>query len=217
MGNETKCERPTRREVLLGAGAWSLMQAGAVSAFAEQATAMQPESTAEKTATPKLPHARPAVADRKFTSPAVEDAVATLQGKIGDPNLRVIFANCFPNTLDTTVWPGSFAGKPDTYVVTGDIDAMWLRDSWPALAVSPPEARRQASRTGGRRHSPPGTDDSTDPYANAFTRNPTDKALSWAVHDQRSTHWRSRAQVGDRLALLSHPSRLRVLAGYWRC
>ncbi len=49
--------------------------------------------------------------------------------KIPDVPLATIFENCFPNTLDTTVFPGSYDGKPDTYVVTGDIDAMWLRDS----------------------------------------------------------------------------------------
>ena len=40
-----------------------------------------------------------------------------------------IFENCFPNTLDTTVNHYQKNGKPYTYVITGDIDAMWLRDS----------------------------------------------------------------------------------------
>ena len=40
-----------------------------------------------------------------------------------------IFKNCFPNTLDTTVNHYQKNGKPYTYVITGDIDAMWLRDS----------------------------------------------------------------------------------------
>ena len=48
-----------------------------------------------------------------------------------------MFGNCFPNTLDTTVDFEVVDGRPDTYVITGDIDAMWLRDSsaqvWPYL------------------------------------------------------------------------------------
>ena len=40
-----------------------------------------------------------------------------------------IFENCYPNTLDTTVNHYQKNGKPYTYVITGDIDAMWLRDS----------------------------------------------------------------------------------------
>ena len=40
-----------------------------------------------------------------------------------------IFENCSPNTLDTTVNHYQKNGKPYTYVITGDIDAMWLRDS----------------------------------------------------------------------------------------
>lgn len=88
-------------------------------------------------ALPDLPHARPAPADRKFTSTAVEEAIRTLQGRIADPALRILAENCLPNTLDTTVYPGTFDGHPDTYIVTGDIDAMWLRDSsaqvWPYL------------------------------------------------------------------------------------
>ena len=50
-----------------------------------------------------------------------------------------MFENCFPNTLDTTVDFSVSDGRPDTYVITGDIDAMWLRDStaqvWPYLPL----------------------------------------------------------------------------------
>ena len=41
-----------------------------------------------------------------------------------------MFEQCFPNTLDTTV--EHHRNKPenaDTFIITGDINAMWLRDS----------------------------------------------------------------------------------------
>lgn len=45
----------------------------------------------------------------------------------------------FKNTLDTTVDYEVIAGKPDTFIITGDIDAMWLRDStaqvWPYMPL----------------------------------------------------------------------------------
>ena len=51
-----------------------------------------------------------------------------------------MFENCFPNTVDTTVDFSVMDGRPNTYVITGDIDAMWLRDStaqvWPYLPWS---------------------------------------------------------------------------------
>ena len=40
-----------------------------------------------------------------------------------------MFARCFPNTLDTTIFFNGNEKQPDTFVMTGDIDAMWLRDS----------------------------------------------------------------------------------------
>jgi meiotically up-regulated gene 157 (Mug157) protein len=70
--------------------------------------------------------------ERRFTSLAVELLIHEIKKNIGNKELAWLFENCFPNTLDTTV---DFVSKspsndrPDTYVITGDIDAMWLRDS----------------------------------------------------------------------------------------
>jgi meiotically up-regulated gene 157 (Mug157) protein len=215
MRNDSTSERPTRREVLLGAGAWGLMQAGAVRAFAGQATTAPPAQTAQATASPKLPPARPPVAGRKFTSPAAEDAIATLQRQIADPALRLLVENCLPNTLDTTVYPGVFDTHPDTYVVTGDIDAMWLRDSsaqvWPYLRLARKDARLRILLEGVVRRQARMIH--LDPYANAFTRNATDPPLSWAIDD----HTEHRAGVAERkweIDSLCFP--IRLAYGYWQ-
>ena len=72
---------------------------------------------------------RPPLAERKFTSEAVESVISELKKGLKNEELAWLFENCFPNTLDTTVDHSTVDGKPDTYVITGDIDAMWLRDS----------------------------------------------------------------------------------------
>ncbi|WP_343703512.1 glycoside hydrolase family 125 protein [Chitinophaga sp.] len=74
-------------------------------------------------------------AQRKFRSEAVEKAIEAVKAKSGNAELAWLFGNCFPNTLDTTVEFEMKNGRPDTYVITGDIDAMWLRDS--TAQVSP--------------------------------------------------------------------------------
>lgn len=76
-----------------------------------------------------FPVVRIPAAERKFRSEAVEKAITTLKAKAGNAEMAWLFENCFPNTLDTTVEFEMVNGKPDTYVITGDIDAMWLRDS----------------------------------------------------------------------------------------
>ena len=82
---------------------------------------------------------RPKPEERRFTSKAVEEVIAGTKKKLKDPKLAWMFENCFPNTLDTTVNFKMIDGKPDTFVITGDIDAMWLRDSgaqvWPYVAL----------------------------------------------------------------------------------
>ncbi len=70
---------------------------------------------------------RPPVEKRCFTSKAVEKQIRKMHDALArvSPKLWQMFQNCFPNTLDTTVFPSG----ERTFVITGDIDAMWLRDS----------------------------------------------------------------------------------------
>ena len=76
-----------------------------------------------------FPTVRKPISERNFKSPAIEKAIATFKQKVKNEELGWLFGNCFPNTLDTTVFYSEKDGRPDTYVITGDIDAMWLRDS----------------------------------------------------------------------------------------
>ncbi len=98
-----------------------------------------------------------------------------VQGHIRDPKLRSLFGNCFPNTLDTTVSFASDAdGLPDTFVVTGDIDAMWLRDStnqvWPYLRFVTEDETLDRLIQGVIRRQVRCV--LADPYGNAFNREP---------------------------------------------
>ena len=84
---------------------------------------------------------RPPVAERLFTSKAVEEKIRRIKAQLTNRKLAEMFENCFPNTLDTTVHFRKDAdGTPDTFVYTGDIPAMWLRDSgaqvWPYVALA---------------------------------------------------------------------------------
>lgn len=64
---------------------------------------------------------RPVPGERNFTSKAVEKVIARVKGELKDQKLVWMFENCFPNTLDTTVDFQMRDGRPDTFVITGDI------------------------------------------------------------------------------------------------
>ncbi|EDU41982.1 hypothetical protein PTRG_08931 [Pyrenophora tritici-repentis Pt-1C-BFP] len=97
-----------------------------------------------------LPFQRPSKYCRTFESSLVEKVIDDMNKKIVDKDLARLFENAFPNTLDTTVrwhvdgtvkhktsqrsWdPHAWKGA-QSFIVTGDINAEWLRDSTNQLA-----------------------------------------------------------------------------------
>ena len=119
---------------------------------------------------------RPAPADRLFVSRAVEEKIVQVQRQLTNPRLAWLFANCFPNTLDTTVHFGKDEnGRWRTFVYTGDIHAMWLRDSgaqvWPYVQLAPEDKHLQSLIAGVINCQFSLL--CIDPYANAFNDGPT--------------------------------------------
>ncbi len=186
---------------------------GATAALASHNSLAQ-DAVAAQASTPALIE-RPSAGHRRFTSPAVEEAITRVSGMIADPELALIFSNCLPNTLDTTVSPGSLDGHPDTFVITGDIDAMWLRDSsaqvWPYLPFCKQDPKLARLVEGVIRRQTRCI--LIDPYANAFLPSTTSPRLSWAVHDLTEM----KPGVGERKwEIDSLCYTIRLAHGYWK-
>jgi meiotically up-regulated gene 157 (Mug157) protein len=155
---------------------------------------------------------RPPVEKRNFTSEAVEAKIREVKKAIADPEMAWLFENCFPNTLDTTVRTGVLDGKPDTFVVTGDINAMWLRDStaqvWPYLPLTKDDAKLKTLIEGVVRRQTRCI--LIDPYANAFNFGPT--GSEWA-----KDRTKMKPELHERkweIDSLCYP--LRLAHGYWK-
>ena len=121
----------------------------------------------------KYPDQRPAPQDRLFVSQAVEEKIDQVAPQLTNPKLRWMFRNCFPNTIDTTVHFDEETGL--TFVYTGDIHAMWLRDSgaqvWPYVDLCKEDEHLRKMLAGVIRQQ--FTLINIDPYANAFNQGAT--------------------------------------------
>jgi uncharacterized protein len=166
--------------------------------------------------TARLPESkRPRPEDRNFRSEAVETYISSVCLNIRDPLLSYLFTNCFPNTLDTTVQPGTFEGKPDTAVLTGDIAAMWLRDSsaqvWPYLPLASKDRSLRMLLEGVIRRQARCL--LIDPYANCFMADLSASPLEGSRNDITEM----KQGVGERkyeLDSLCYP--IRLAHGYWK-
>lgn len=158
---------------------------------------------------------RPLPAERKCQSHSVEALIERVSRMISDPVMARLFINCFPNTLDTTVQPGVFEGKSDTVVITGDIPAMWLRDSsaqvWPYLGLASKDAPLRELLEGVIRRQTRCL--LIDPYANAFLSDLNAPPRNSTTPDQTEM----RRGVHERkyeLDSLCYP--IRLAHGYWK-
>lgn len=199
---QTRMQEPSRRHILKSAGA--ALFTPLVPKAMHAASRFAPE-----------PGERPQPSDRHFRSDAVEQYIADIRARIADAELARMFFNCFPNTLDTTVEPGTFDGKPDTAVITGDIPAMWQRDSsaqvWPYLELARKDDRLRSLIEGVIRRQTRNI--LIDPYANAFMADLNAPPLEWSRTDQTDM----KRGVGERkyeLDSLCYP--IRLAHGYWK-
>ena len=156
---------------------------------------------------------RPAANDRLFRSTAVEKKIAQMQTLLKNPRLAWMFANCYPNTLDTTVHFGKDEnGDWRTFVYTGDIHAMWLRDSgaqvWPyvQLANEDKELKHMLAGVINCQFSLI----AIDPYANAFNDGP--KGSEWAKDRTKMDPW----DHERKWEIDSHCYPIRLAYQYWK-
>jgi meiotically up-regulated gene 157 (Mug157) protein len=162
--------------------------------------------------TPKLTSKRPAPAERKFVSEAVEAKIEEVKKDISDKELAWLFENCFPNTLDTTVTYKTINGKPDTFVITGDINAMWLRDStaqvWSYLFLAHEDKKLKDLIAGVINRQTKCI--LIDPYANAFNEGPTGSEWDKDVTDMKPELHERKWEIDS----LCYP--IRLTHGYWK-
>ena len=155
---------------------------------------------------------RPPQEERLFRSDIIEKKIAEVKAMLTNPYLSWMFENCFPNTLDTTVHFRLKNGLPDTFVYTGDIHAMWLRDSgaqvWPYVQFANEDGRLKSMLEGVIRRQ--FLCINLDPYANAFNDGPT--SSEWT-----SDYTSMRPELHERkweIDSLCYP--LRLAYHYWK-
>lgn len=118
---------------------------------------------------------------------SMAELIETVKGRLYDsPNLGEMFERCYKNTILTTV---KSMEDGTTHMITGDIPAMWLRDSaaqvkpYLVLAKKDDEIRQMIAGL-IRRQS---FCILTDPYANAFNETPNGQC--WERDETKQNDW----------------------------
>ncbi|MBD0825178.1 glycoside hydrolase family 125 protein [Aestuariibaculum marinum] len=160
-----------------------------------------------------FPEVRVPKGKRNFESKFIEKAINEFSKNVKDEELAWLFNNCFPNTLDTTVTYSEINGKPDTYVITGDIDAMWLRDSsaqvWPYMQFANKDKALKNLIAGVINRQVAYI--LKDPYANAFYNDPNHKGEWTTDHTKMLPGVHERKYEIDSLC---YP--IRLAYNYWK-
>lgn len=138
----------------------------------------------------------------------IKKIAVDLSNSINDEKLKKMFCNCFINTLETTM---SFE-KDDTFVITGDIPAMWLRDSTSQVEHYIPFIKQY-----------PELKDMfiglinrqvkcilIDPYANAFNKEPNGNKWYNDITEDNPWVWERKYEIDS----LCFP--IRLIYKYWK-
>ena len=125
----------------------------------------------------------------------LDDFIGQVAAQLADrPRRAALFANCYRNTLLTAVRP-----QPDgsAFVLTGDIPAMWLRDSAaqirPYLPLAAGSGRFSDLIAGVVRRQLHFI--TIDPYANAFNETPSGAAWHRDFKDQDPWVWERKYEI----------------------
>lgn len=143
------------------------------------------------------------------TYAAISDTVRDMRQRLaGWPELAELFASCYLNTLETTV---ELLDDGTTFVATGDIPAMWLRDSsaqvmpYVPLAAHDEDVRRLVRGLIQRQ----ARYLQLDAYANAFNCSPTGPGTPGDVPEPDPWVWERKFELDS----LCHP--LALCHAYW--
>lgn len=139
-------------------------------------------------------------------SPVLEDLIEQI--RIPDPKIARMFRRCLLNPLETTV----ILTDEETFIITGDIPAMWLRDS--SAQVNPyipyckeDQVLQRVIRGLIRRQA---FYINLDPYANAFNREPNAQGHQSDETEMNPWIWERKYEVDS----LCYP--LRLAYRYWK-
>ena len=120
--------------------------------------------------------------------------VSEFENKIQSEKLKTVFHNCFFNTIDTTTY---FEEDGSVYIITGDIPAMWLRDSsvqvmqYLFFAKQCPSVREYIKGVLTKQFA----FILLDPYANAFNREANGKGHITDLDPQHPHVWERKFEL----------------------